>query len=226
MARTVRVTQLVLYAMMAICSAALLMVEGTEGNATSVLGEDVISGHKENATTAAWIGHPAVLAVEGNPPHRGPRQTEQRDQRCALSSFIGGGSSSDGTADTVLESTRTVDRYLVKPAAYYENRVTYREKPAVANLLIRRRRPVPVQRIGMLPYYVQRMDFADLGRRPPDDEPTAVSMTADDVRRLLQRVYSEGVIAGGEMAATASPNFDSKVLPLKGSTYLLHVIIT
>lgn len=145
------------------------------------------------------------------------------DQRCALPSFIGGGTSSGEAADTVLESTRTVDRYLVKPAAYYENRVTYREKPAVANVLVRRRRPVPVQRIGLSPYYVQRVDFADRGRRPLDGE-AAVSMTADDVRRLLQRVYSEGVIAGGEGAA-AGPNFDSKVLPLKDSmgTYL-HII--
>jgi len=207
---------------MTICSAALLIVEGTAGNGTSVLRENVISGFGGNASTDIFIGHPAAVTVEGNPPHRGPRQAEQRDQRCALPSFIGGGSSSDGEADTVLESTRTVDRYLVKPATYYENRATYREKPAVANMLIRRRRPITVQRIGLLPYYVQRMDIADLGRRPPDDEPTAV--TADDVRRLLQRVYSEGVIAGGEVAATASPNFNSKVLPLKGSTYLICII--
>jgi len=230
MARTVRVTLPVLYATMAIWSTALMMAEGSAGRATSALGKNVISGPGENATpvaleenstAAVWIGP----AVEGN-PHRGRRQAEQRDQRCALPSFIGGGTSGDGAADTVLESTRTVDRYLVKPAAYYENRVTYREKPpAVANLLVRRRRPVPVQRIGLLPYYVQRgVDFADLGRRPPDDE-AAVSMTADDVRRLLQRVYSEGVIAGGEGASTA-PNFDSKVLPLKGSTYLRNNIIT
>ncbi|XP_060844829.1 uncharacterized protein LOC132924491 [Rhopalosiphum padi] len=183
MARTIR-------EMMAVFSAALLMVEGTTENAT----DDGVNS-----------------AAEGN-LYRDARQAEQRDQRCALPSFIGGGMSS-GEADTVLESTRTVDRYLVKPAAYYENRVTYREKPVAANVL-RRRRPVPVQRVGLLPYYVRRVDFADGGRRPPDDG-TAVSMTADDVRRVLQRVYSEGMIAGGE-AATTGTNFNSKVLPLKG----------
>ncbi|XP_060859903.1 uncharacterized protein LOC132937095 [Metopolophium dirhodum] len=214
MERTVRASRPVLYATMAIWSAALLvMAEGAAElaeNVTSGLDENATSELRENATApAVWMGP----AVEGN-PHRGPRQAEQRDQRCALPSFVGGGTSSGETADTVLESTRTVDRYLVKPATYYENRVMYREKPAVANVLMRRRRPVPVQRIGLLPYYVQRMDFADRGRRPLDGE-AAVSMTADDVRRLLQRVYSEGVIAGGEGAA-AGPNFDSKVLPLKG----------
>jgi len=222
-ARTVRATRPVLYAMTVICSAALLVVEGAaelaenvtsglDGDATSELDENGTSEFGENATAAAvWMG-PA--AVEGD-PHRGPRQADQRDQRCALPSFIGGVTSSGEAADTVLESTRTVDRYLVKPAAYYENRVVYREKPVVANVLMRRRRPVPVQRIGLLPYYVQRMDFADRGHRPLEGE-AAVSMTADDVRRLLQRVYSEGVIAGGEGTA-AGPNFDSKVLPLKGS---------
>ncbi|XP_029343248.1 uncharacterized protein LOC107884510 isoform X1 [Acyrthosiphon pisum] len=223
MPRTVRASRPVLYAMMAVWSAALLVVEGAAElaeNVTSGLDENATSELGENATTAAvWMG-PSAAAVEGN-PHRDPRQAEPRDQRCALPSFIG--TSSGEAADTVLESTRTVDRYLVKPAAYYENRVMYREKPAVANVLIRRRRPVPVQRIGLLPYYVQRMDFVDRGRRPLDGE-AAVSMTADDVRRLLQRVYSEGVIAGGEGAAAGS-NFDSKVLPLKGSmgTYL-HII--
>lgn len=214
MERTVRGSRPVLYAMMA---ATLLVVEGASElaeNVTSGLDENATSGLRENATApVVWMG--SVTAVVKGNPHRGPRQAEQRDQRCALPSFIGGGTSSGETADTVLESTRTVDRYLVKPAAYYENRVTYREKPAVANVLMRRRRPVPVQRISLLPYYVQRMEFADRGRRPLDGQ-AAVSMTGDDVRRLLQRVYSEGVIAGGEGAA-AGPNFDSKVLPLKGS---------
>jgi len=181
--------------MIGILSAALLMIKGATENVTDDGVSSVVT----------------VTAAEGN-LYRDPRQAEQRDQRCALPSFIGGGMSS-GEADTVLESTRTVDRYLVKPAAYYENRVTYREKPAIAP---RRRRPVPVQRVGLLPYYVRRVDFADGARRLPDDG-TAISMTADDVRRVLQRVYSEGVIAGGEAAATGT-NFDSKVLPLKGST--------
>jgi len=186
--------------MIGILSAALLIIKGATENAT----DDGVS----SVVTAA-------AAAEGN-LHRDPRQTEQRDQRCALPSFIGSGMSS-GEGDTVLESTRTIDRYLVKPAAYYENRVTYREKPAIAP---RRRWPVPVQRVGLLPYYFRRVNFADGAHRLPDDG-TAISMTADDVRRVLQRVYSEGVIAGGEAAATGT-NFNSKVLPLKGSTYTAY----
>jgi len=189
---------LVIRKMIGILSAALLIIKGATENAT----DDGVSS--------------VVAAAEGN-LHRDPRQAEQRDQRCALPSFIGG-SMSSGEADTVLESTRTVDRYLVKPAAYYENRVTYREKPAIVP---RRRRPVPVQRVGLLPYYVRHVDFADGAHRLPDDD-TAVSMTTDEVRRMLQRVYSEGVIAGGEAAATGT-NFDSKVLPLiKGTTYTTY----
>lgn len=187
--------------MIGILSAALLMIEGATESAT----DDGVSS--------------VAAAVEGH-LHRDPRQAEQRDQRCALPSFIGDGMSS-GEADTVLESTRTVDRYLVKPAAYYENRGTYREKPAIVP---RRRRPVPVQRVGLLPYYVRRVDFSDGARRLPDDG-TAISMTADDVRRVLQRVYSEGVIAGGEAAATGT-NFDSKVLPLKGSIPIPIIRVT
>lgn len=190
--------------MIGILSAALLMIKGATENAND-----------DRMRRQSLVGTTTAAAAEGN-VHRDPRQAEQRDQRCALPSFIGDGMSS-GEADTMLESTRTVDRYLVKPAAYYENRVTYREKPAIAP---RRRRPIPVQRVGLLPYYVRRMDFADGVRQLPDDE-TAISMTADDVRRVLQRVYSEGVIAGGEAAATET-NFDSKVLPLKGSTYTTY----
>lgn len=136
-------------------------------NVTAGLEKNITSELGENATTASvWMG-PAAEAVEGN-PHRGPRRAEQHDRRCALPSFIRSNTNSGETADTVLELTQTVDRYLVKPAAHYENRMwhhtIYREKPAVANVLIRRKRPVPVQRIGLFSYYVQRVDFADRGR--------------------------------------------------------------
>jgi len=207
-----------MYAMMMVLSAESLMAvnsaAGPGENSTSGLGENFTSGPGESAYAAVGVG--PGTAAEGN-PHRGPRETEQRDQRCALPSFIGAGMSSG--EDTVLESTRTVDRYLVKPAAYYENRVTYRERPSATNVL-RRRRPVAVaQRVSLLPYYVQRVDFADRDQRPSDYAETAVSLTADDVRRVLQRVYSEGVIAGGDNMAASGPNMmDSKVLPLKGGT--------
>lgn len=96
------------------------------------------------------------------------------------------------TADTLLESTRTFNRYRVKPAACYENRMLV---PRGTDG--RERADAPAEaRPG-----TEDMPVAVLRSTRGLSRPTAVPMTADYVRQLLQHVYSEGVIGGGEGVA-------------------------
>lgn len=134
--------------MMTIWSASLLAVDGV-----AELAGNVISKLGENATSMALLNGSIGGSCDGRQPSHGSRQAEQCDQRCALPSFI--------CMSTLLESTRTFDRYRVTPVACYENRVMYRKEPTAENVLTRRRRPVPVPRIGLLPYCVQHVDLAD-----------------------------------------------------------------
>lgn len=156
----------------------------------------------------------------------GARRTEpQRGQRCSVQpvAAVGDDDGGGGAGGTLLEATRTVDRYRVNPVvqAYYEGPrpVVYRERPAVAVAYVRRRRPVVVVQdrpqvlllqpkskdvtIGSPPSYVPVPDEV---HTPVLGEPL-VSLTADQVRRVLQRIFSEGVLAGEAAAAAAETKF-------------------
>lgn len=175
-------------------------------------------GHSDEE---AEVLGPAVTAAGGQ---RDARRTEQRGHRCAALPLMVGNDDNGDYDDSTLEGTRTVDRYRVQPmvAAFYRNPIVYRRARPAAVYRVLRRRPVvvvdgrPEQRptsAAQLYYEFGAADAAPAARAPQTGvglpyvqnvlavngrERSAgdVSWTADDVRRILRRVFTEGVLAG------------------------------
>lgn len=135
-------------------------------------------------------------------------QVEQRDHRCALPVVIGDGDDNGGDGDDTiqLDVAKTINRYRVKPAIFYEKPpIVYREPPVP--MYLRRRRPVAMiidrpseQRLKpVLRYYYNdrvppvrtgriRYVLVDNGRRNVVDEDAGgggdISLTADEGTRF------------------------------------------
>lgn len=115
---------------------------------------------------------------------------DQRDQRCALPVMID--EDEDDGEDTLIVATRTVDRYRARPAMVYVRRripfdhpVRYYEerRPSVLRGSSRVR---VIDNSPPTPYVVQ----PGLVGGPVDDGRVR-PLTADQVRRVLQQVFSE-----------------------------------
>lgn len=118
---------------------------------------------------------------------------DQRDQRCALPVIID--EDEDDGEDTLIVATRTVDRYRARPGVVYVRRripldhpVRYYEERRPS--ILRGSSRIRVVDSSPPPFVVQPGLVGE-----PVDDGRVRPLTADQVRRVLQQVFSEGEAA-------------------------------